>query len=114
MSWVTSMRDLRRRFRRRSAFMVLCALAATTGACSSSLREASSAETGCHDELTISNEQSGPSGDTWTVTCHGHVWDCAREEEPFEADAWEWGRLRYHHFSGTQTGETYCLQRGLD
>src|SRR5262245_56772150 len=90
---------------------VFTMFAALTFACST-LPAASATQIGCDtDEMEITNVQNGPSGDTWTVACHGHVWDCARSEEPFEASAWDWAALQRREMRGTMKGDTYCLQR---
>ena len=96
---------------RRRRLTAVFALVFVSAACST-LPAATSTVVGCQeDDIEISNAASGPSGDTWTATCHGHVYDCAREEQNVEARGWNLNTLEYRNFRGTLTGNTYCIVR---
>jgi hypothetical protein len=91
--------------------LTLVTVVLTSAACST-LPAATSTVVGCDaDDIDISNAQSGPSGDTWTATCRGQVYDCAREEQRVEARGWNLTSLEYQRFRGTVTGDTYCIPR---
>jgi hypothetical protein len=91
--------------------LALAAFGFSSAACST-LPAASSSAIGCfEDDIEISNAQNGPSGDSWTATCHGNVYDCVREEEKVEASGWNVSTLKYQHFNGTMKGDTYCIRR---
>jgi len=79
------------------------------GACST-LPAATSSVIGCQpDDIEISNAANGPTGDTWTASCNGNVYDCAREEKPLETqDAL--GK-DYHVLPRTYKGDTHCIMR---
>lgn len=104
----------------RVTLLALAALALSSAACSS-LPAATSSVIGCfEDEIEIHNAANGPSGDTWTATCHGHTFDCAREEKHVESSGWVLAaplipysspRVEHQNFYGSMTGDTYCIQR---